>query len=433
MKTKILLIIFVLTLSFMPKLTAQAVSNTVVIDEISMGSSTDAGDEYIVWHNNSSAPIDISGWAIQYKSATGSSWSKKATVVPSTSLDAHDDYVFATIVEADAKLASGLAQAGGNIRIINNSGQVIDQLAWGNGDSPEGHGAPVCDPGEFLRRKNSQDGLVASDSDDNAADFEVASLSATAPVANSDTATESQNSATTSSPSQSTEVIINELLPDPVSPLSDAKDEFIELFNTSSQSINLTSWVLVDKSDHKYTIGNVEIAGYGYAVFYSKDTKISLNNTGDEIRLMSPNGNVIDTSPNYGNAKPGLSWGLVDGSWAWTVDATPGSVNSAAITPATETTAVANAKSKAKTTKAKVAAKSPAAKKIAAAKKAANTANASGAEAESESKSNLPWWSWLLITLGVGTIGYGLYEYRPEIKLFYHKLRSKLGLWRKAG
>lgn len=431
---KIILIILVLTISFLPKLTAKAASSSVVIGEISMGSSTDASDEYVVWHNNSPIPVDISGWAIQYKSTTGTSWSKKATVAPSSILDSHDDYVFATVVEADDKLTSGLAQAGGNIRVINNSGQVIDQLAWGNGDSPEGHGAPVCNPGESLRRKDSGDGSAVVDTDDNSSDFEIVSLASPDPIPSTGSNSDITDPDTESSSSPGSEIIINELLPDPATPLSDSADEFIELFNTSSQAANLNGWVLTDKSDHKYIIGNTAIAGHGYVVLYSKDTKISLNNSGDEIRLINPNSELVDSSPDYGNAKSGLSWGLVDGAWSWTVEATPGSVNASAITPETEAAAIANAKSKAKTTKAKTKpATKSAAKKIAASKKAGNTASASTGETESGDKSNLPWWSWLLIILGVGTIGYGIYEYRPEIKLFYHKLRSKLGFWRKAG
>lgn len=416
----------------LPVFKTQAASSSIVIAEVSMGSSTDASDEFVAWHNNSAQAVDISGWAIQYKSATGTSWTKKATVVPATTLDSHDEYVFATTIEADAKLGSGLAQAGGNLRIINSTGQVIDQLAWGNGDSAEGHTAPVCNPGESLHRKDSEDGALAIDTDDNGADFEITSLSVPAPVTDTAPDTDQAGPVVESSAPASSEIIINELLPDPVSPLSDTTDEFIELFNTSTQTANLNGWVLADKSDHKYTIGDAPIAGHGYAVFYSKDTKISLNNTGDEVRLVSPSGEVVDTSPNYDNAKSGLSWGLVDGAWSWTVEATPGGVNSAAITPETEAVAIANAKSKAKATKAKAAAKTAAAKKIAAAKKPANSASAANGEAEADGKSNLPWWSWLLITLGVGTIGYGIYEYRPEIKLFYHKLQSKFGFWRKT-
>ncbi len=432
MKYFTLLLVSLIVMSFLPANRLLAASSSVVISEVSMGSGTDATDEYIVWHNNSSGDVDISGWSIQYKASTGTSWSKKGTVGQGVSVPAHDDYIFATKITADATMTSGLAQAGGNLRIVDGQGEVIDQLAWGNGDAPETQAVVACNPGESLSRKMDTEDLVAQDSDNNATDFEVIGSAIVSPVEPGADELVADAAKADASIENTANVLINELLPDPVTPLSDATDEFIELYNPDGETVSLKGWSLVDKSDHKYIIGDVQLAGHSYAVFYSKDTKISLNNDGDEVRLLSPNGELIDSSPNYDKAKSGLSWGLVDGAWVWTVESTPGSLNSAAITPETEAAAIAKAKSKAKASKAKKAAtKKASIKKAATSKKSPVNSNNSGLEAN-QNQPKLSWWTWLLIALGIGTIGYGIYEYRPEIKIFYHKLRTKLGFWRKA-
>ncbi len=436
MKCLIRLVIGLILVGILPSGHARAASSSIVIGEISMGTGSDASDEYVVWHNNSDQVVDIAGWAIQYKSATGVSWSKKATIAVGASIDAYDDYLLATKLEADAALSSGLSQAGGNLRIINAQGEVIDQLAWGNGDAPETAAAAACNPGQFLTRKINEDTLVYQDSDNNLLDFEVKDYAVPTPPQTGDQSIEPEASSTDETPpSNAANIIINELLPDPVTPLSDSSDEFIELYNAEGQAVNMKGWSLADKSGHKYVIGDVQIGAYGYVTFYSKDSKISLNNDGDEVSLLAADGSQIDVSPNYDAAKSGLSWGLVDGGWGWTVEATPGRLNSAIATTAGALTAAqANAKNKAKAAKAKpkAAAKKASSKKVASAKKVP-TDKALAAATTDAIPAKVNWWTWLLIALGVGTIGYGIYEYRPEIQLLFHKLRTKLSLWRKAG
>lgn len=435
------ILIGLLLVSSLPVLPVRAGSQTIVIVEVSMGSGNDAADEYVVWHNNSGAPVDIAGWAIQYKSATGTSWSKKATIPAGVELDSYDDYTLATKLETDLKMTSGLSQVGGNMRIINSKGEVIDQLAWGDGDSPEAKAVTACNPGQSLLRKMDEDTLIAQDSDDNSADFEIYDPSAVATsvepvVTTTESSDPSTDQAIDSANNSNGDIIINELLPDPVTPLSDSSDEFIELYNAEGQAVNLKNWSLLDKSSHKYTIGDVLIEPHGYAVFYSKDTKISLNNDGDSVLLLDPNGIEVDVSPNYDKAKAGLSWGLVDGAWAWTVEETPGGLNAAAATSdeaiaAAQSKAKEKAKTKAAKAKSSAAAKKASTKKVASSKKAPADKKIDSTSADTQ-KPGASWWTWLLIILGAGTIGYGIYEYRPEITLLYHKLRTKLGFWGKA-
>ncbi len=117
---------------------------------------------------------------------------------------------------------------------------------------------------------------------------------------------------TVSTPVYSNEVIINEFLPDPVG--SDTDNEFIELLNSGGSSVDLSGWKLDDadggSSPFSIASGTVVSAG-GYASFTRTVTKLALNNDGDSVRLLSPDGGV-KASTSYDDSSEGLSWNRTD-------------------------------------------------------------------------------------------------------------------------
>lgn len=111
-------------------------------------------------------------------------------------------------------------------------------------------------------------------------------------------------------------VIINELMPDPSPVVALPDAEYIELYNTTNQPINLAGWKLTDGSSTA-TLPAITIAANGYAVFCANaDTASfvgiatvkglsswpSLNNSGDNVSLLFTDGSVID------NVQYDLSW-----------------------------------------------------------------------------------------------------------------------------
>jgi len=127
-------------------------------------------------------------------------------------------------------------------------------------------------------------------------------------------------------------LIVSELMPDPVSPLTDANDEWIEIYNESGDPVNVGGCILADTqkagSTHEYKITGGVLAPGGFIVFYSKDTKISLNNTdGDSVRILSSNKKVIFETQNYGKSEAGQSWAFDGDKWSWTVVPTAGALN----------------------------------------------------------------------------------------------------------
>lgn len=125
-------------------------------------------------------------------------------------------------------------------------------------------------------------------------------------------------------------VVISELVSDPVDGA-----EWIELYNPGDDAIDLSAWSITDAADKKTTLeGSIEVQG----LFIVNNPKGKLNNSGDEVNLYDPAGNLIDQVA-YGTnkvpvAKKGQSLSLVDGTWTVTT-ASPGQTNPASISTPT--------------------------------------------------------------------------------------------------
>jgi hypothetical protein len=128
--------------------------------------------------------------------------------------------------------------------------------------------------------------------------------------------------------------IINEVLPNPASPQTDADDEFIEIYNPNDTTFDLTGFKLAFGSTNprKYTIpeGTV-INAKEFKTFNSGETSISLSNSLGQIWLLDPNEKIIGTSEPYKDAKDGQVWVLNSGKWLWSLQPTPGSMNAIAL------------------------------------------------------------------------------------------------------
>ena len=122
-------------------------------------------------------------------------------------------------------------------------------------------------------------------------------------------------------------VLINEILPSPEGP--DAEEEWIEIFNQNNFKVDLSGWQITDSIGRTktYTFPEGTIIGpQEFLVFSRPTTKITLNNDGDEIKLLQPDGKIIDTV-SYEKAPRGQSYNRTDSKWIWSATLTPKSVN----------------------------------------------------------------------------------------------------------
>ncbi len=118
----------------------------------------------------------------------------------------------------------------------------------------------------------------------------------------------------------SNEIIINELLPNP-----EGSDDFewIELKNIGTQNIDLNNWKISDASDKEYIISlndfdSTVIFANSFFILEKSITGISLNNSGDELKLFNPDLELVSQT-NYSDSNENYSWAKNNsGNYEWT-------------------------------------------------------------------------------------------------------------------
>jgi len=452
------------------------------IVEVQTGSKTSAGEEFIQIFNASAAPIDVSQWRLEYFSAGVANFDGNPTraVILHGVLESGKRYMIASTgymagLTYDS-FSAGLAAAGGHLRLVSPGENSIvithDLVGWGTALHPEGsHTAPAPTAGQSIRRITDTDGYFL-DSDDNSVDFQVnpapnpaadnlstvaLDTTADAPTDQGDSTSTgtSQNDTSTDitppvtpTPPSTTQgddspapvlpflpVEIDELLPNPAAPKTDANDEFVELYNANDTAVDLSLYKLQSglTFSHSTLLTGYTIQPHSYLSIFSGNTSLSLSNTGGNARLLDPEGTVMSEIPPYEEAAEGQAWILYDNIWQWSTTPTPNAVNVLS-TPvadqpkpavaATTVTKTATKKAAASTKKAatpakkattakKTTVKAASAKKTTtSAKKTTSSSGGSTARAAETPSSLHPF-----VLAGVGTlaVGYGAYEYREDI------------------
>ena len=131
-------------------------------------------------------------------------------------------------------------------------------------------------------------------------------------------------------------IVINEILPSPEG--ADAEKEWVELFNQNKFETNLSSWQITDLvgQTQGYTLpeGSI-IEPEGFFLLFRPTTKITLNNSGDELRLIRPDDKIEDSLA-YENAPNGESFNRTPSGWTWSSHLTPGGTNSISLSEKSE-------------------------------------------------------------------------------------------------
>ncbi len=190
----------------------------VVISELAAAGPNGAGDELVELYNGGPAPVSIAGWKLQYRSATGATYSSTVATVPAgRTIPARGYYLIASgspsgylggiaadqkaTTSAGAETTLSFAATGGHVRLglpglgsaalLPDGGVdplVVDTVGWGNAAGPEGTATPVANWANnnagSLERKANEGATAASmqsganrllgnnwDTQDNNADF----------------------------------------------------------------------------------------------------------------------------------------------------------------------------------------------------------------------------------------------------------------------
>src|SRR5215207_1022354 len=138
-----LITILALMLMALPMQSAQAVSTSVAISQFQVAGGT-AADEFVELHNVGNTSVDLNGYRLVYRSATGTTdvavvnWTT-STLIPAggyyliAAASSYDDIVPANIT-FNAGSTGSFAGAGGGFAIRNgavNTGTIIDSVGYG--------------------------------------------------------------------------------------------------------------------------------------------------------------------------------------------------------------------------------------------------------------------------------------------------------------
>ncbi len=91
-------------------------------------------------------------------------------------------------------------------------------------------------------------------------------------------------------------------MPNPVG--NDKESEYIKLLNNGNSGVNLSGWIIKDASGKTFRLSGSLDAGQELALPYSQ-TKIALNNNGEQVSLYDVSGNLVDELDYSGQAAEG--------------------------------------------------------------------------------------------------------------------------------
>jgi len=286
---------------------------TIWISEIAWsGTIGHYNDEWIELFNPGYETIDLSGWLLI--AADGSPEIQLAGEIPSWGyflLERTDDNTVANI-PADQLYSGSLSNSGETLYLFGPHGELVDTASQSDGNWPAGH-AELHKTME--RRGTSANGRATWNTNNgyvtNGIDVDGYHIQGTPKKANSNWFP----TPTPTSIPEGARVLINEFLPHPKYDWNgDGKftsdDEYMELINVGTTMINLEGWLLddIEEGSTPYELPDINLAPGEALAFFRAETRISLSDNGDSVRLLSPNGEIIDER-SYNFAKDvNLSW-----------------------------------------------------------------------------------------------------------------------------
>jgi hypothetical protein len=340
-----------------------ALPGDVLISEVqAQPSSGGSAGEWLELCNRSGAALVLAAWRVEDNH--GSDPLPAISLAPGAfAVVAADESAFRALfplwqgplfIIADGLIGNGLADDGDRLILRDGADAIIDALSYGSDASVFDPAAPAVAAGHSLERwQPSVDTDTAADFVDNGSPSPGGALPAptatvtatpTRTVTPSRTATTTATATSTPSPTatwQPGAIRLNELLPAPHEVDWDgdgaagSSDEWIELHNSAATAVDLGGWHLGDASGGPgYIIPAGQWIGpSGFLVFYHRQTGLTLNNDGDTVRLLYPDGSLAE-SVAYANAPYDRSFSrTAAGAWTWDYSPSPGGPNLPPPTP----------------------------------------------------------------------------------------------------
>jgi hypothetical protein len=317
MKLRILLFIILSLLFSAQGFVLSADYLDMTINEIAwMGTSNSYNDEWIELYNNTDFPINLNNWTL--KAADG-----KPEIILSGSIPANGFYLLertnddsAPNITADQIYTGALNNDGEHLKLFDVRNNLIDEINcndnWFAGDKNKNQTMEKINP---LLSSDSSNWQTSKNPD------------GTPKATNSLFVKRESESEQGEQKSYPANIIFSEILPSPKGP--DSENEYIEIFNKNDFEVDLSGWNIKDSVGTVNGFGFPEktiIKAQSYLIVLRPETKIILNNDGDSLSLIQPDGAVAD-AVNYEKAENGQSINLIGSEWIWSQETTPGKAN----------------------------------------------------------------------------------------------------------
>lgn len=332
----------------------------IVISEVQIGGET-VCDEFVELYNPTALDVNLENWDLKRKTKSGTESNMLNNIegaipaygyfliIPRANCgDNNNKNCYQGLITADDEYTTDSFLANDNtILLYDDGGNLIDKVGWGEAIDFENE-VIVNNPENKQSLERININGVIQDTDNNKNDFalQINSNPQNSSVVNNDQDISVDNNNDDEilsvpfmkeeddeiylSPSQEeNKIIITEFLPDPED--SDRDNEFIEIYNDGSAEVDLSGWTLEDKmgSIKKFVISDgVKINAGNYKAFYSDETRITLNNSGDGVILKDSKNNIIDETEISDVALEERAFVLDENeNWIWTMRPTPGREN----------------------------------------------------------------------------------------------------------
>jgi len=221
--------------------------STILISEIQTAGDTDEKEEFVELYNPTNTDVNLTGWYLQRKTATGQSYSSYAssTLFKDKTIPAKGYFVIARVnyfaMQADIFTSNSIS-SNNSFVLKNPNGEISDKVGWGEAQDFET--APTINPQNsqtigriFLTADDTE-----KDTQNNFADFE-----AQAPTPKAQNITIDNSGDDNGDENQLSDALIkiNEIQ---VAGVDDEKQEFVELYNPTDADVDLTGWYLQRKT-----------------------------------------------------------------------------------------------------------------------------------------------------------------------------------------
>jgi len=278
------------------------IAQTLVINEVLPDSSCSQGNTEAQWievYNGFSVTVNLKDFKITDGTNTIDLVTANNINVPpgGFALLAHNSAIWNNCYDDNnaitANLGGQLNIDVGLLQLLDSSSNIIDTVQW--------DGETGLNPAQNQSIERVPTGIdSATGANFNASDFIVREIP---------------------TPGYGTDLLLNEFVPDPQSTFT---DEWVEIYNPSGASINLTGWTLKDIALSARSLTSLGSISAGGRVVYEDSGDGWLNNgSAETLQLKDPSGRIIDAH-SYTGSSPDTSIGREnDGANTWKNCTTP--------------------------------------------------------------------------------------------------------------